>query len=77
MRQYEKKYNIIENFKSCPKLEDVDLVGWIMFGIFIPLFLWLILFKLNAGLTILKLPFNYQMGGIKNMYSSQFLNIGE
>jgi hypothetical protein len=63
---------------SCPDISFWDIFGYFIFGIFVAIFLWILFFKLD-GLKIFVLPFNYQMGGINNinMYSSEYLKIGE
>lgn len=62
---------------QCPEIDNVIYFGYITLGIVTPILIWLIIFKLRGGILIPILPFNYQMGGIKNIYSSRFLNIGE
>jgi hypothetical protein len=62
---------------QCPDIDSVIYFGYIALGVFTPIFIWLVIFKLRGGVLIPILPFNYQMGGIKNIYSSRFLNIGE
>jgi hypothetical protein len=67
--------NIVESV--CPEMDNISYIGYVAFGIFVPLFLWLIIFKLRGGVLIPKLAFNYQMGGIKDILSSKYLSIGE
>jgi hypothetical protein len=61
---------------SCPPISFWEIFGYFIFGIIVAIILWILFFKLN-GLAIFKLPFNYQMGGIYNIYSSEYLKIGE
>jgi hypothetical protein len=73
----QKSKPIYESFESsCSNISIWDILGYFIFGIFVAMFLWVLFFKLN-GITIFKLPFNYQMGGINNIYSSEYLKIGE
>lgn len=74
----QKSKPIYESFSesSCPKISTWDVIGYFILGVFVSIFLWILFFKLN-GIAIFKLPFNYQMGGINNIYSSEYLKIGE
>ena len=68
-------YELFEE-SSCPEISVWEIIGYFIFGIFVVLFIWLLFFKLH-GEIIFKLPFNYQMGGINNIYSFEYLKIGE
>jgi|LakMenEpi03Aug12_release.lakeMendotaPanAssembly.Ray.scaffolds.fasta_scaffold2064880_1 hypothetical protein len=74
----QKSKPIYELFEQslCSEISFWDITGYFIFGVFVAIFLWVLFFKLN-GITIFKLPFNYQMGGINNIYSSEYLKIGE
>jgi hypothetical protein len=74
-----KKSNIVyELFSeaSCPAISFWEINAYIYFGLFTSIIIWALFFKLNV-FAIVKLPFNYQMGGIKNIYSLEYLKIGE
>jgi len=74
-----KKSNIVyELFSeaSCPQISVWEIFAYIIFGLISSIIIWVIFFKLNS-LIIFKLPFNYQMGGITNIYSLEYLKIGE
>lgn len=60
----------------CSEISFVEITGYFILGVFVAIFLWILFFKLK-GIDMLKLPFNYQMGGINNIYSSEYLKIGE
>jgi hypothetical protein len=70
--------SLAPSVNKCPDITFGEILGYFIFGIVVIIFLWIIFFKLN-GIQMFKLPFNYSFNGGNNIniYSSEYLKIGE